>query len=169
MELGAIKLTIDSRYENVALLGTAINRICREAGLSAEAAFEVEVSVAEAVNNVIKHGYRSEAGHQIEVMLELTADAIDLRVSDAGLSIPPEKLQPHDEETGDPEAETTIEDLDDVAENGRGLFIILSLMNRVSYASTGGKNVLSLSRDLKAGTDAPDDSPSQPDDSRKTN
>jgi hypothetical protein len=39
MQSGAIKLTIESRIENVELAGVSISRICREAGLSEQAAF----------------------------------------------------------------------------------------------------------------------------------
>lgn len=140
MEAGRLKLTIESAYENVVLVGSSVNRICREAGFSDQAAFEVELSVVEAVNNAIKHAYCESPG-KVEVSLELTPGTLNIKVTDAGRAMPQEFLQPAGLQD---EAAPTL------ADSGRGLFIIHSLMDQVSYVTAGGKNTLSLTRNLKA-------------------
>jgi len=139
MQAGAIKLTIESRFENVALVGISVNRICREAGLSEQGAFEVEVCVVEAVNNVIKHAYQEKPGKEVEIYLEVTAHALDVKVADAGHPLPAKMLRPRRPQIG-----KGVE----LSDSGRGLFIIHSLMDQVSYATGEGRNVLSLTRHL---------------------
>ena len=139
MQVGAIKLTIESRYENVALAGISVNRICREAGFSEQGAFEVEVCVVEAVNNAIRHAYREKPGKEVEICLELTPDALNVKVADAGRPLPAKMFRPRR-----PQIDKGVELLD----SGRGLFIIHSLMDRVAYATGEGRNVLSLTRNL---------------------
>ena len=139
VQAGAIKLTIESRYENVALAGISINRICREAGLTEQVAFEVEVSVVEAVNNAIRHAYCEKPGNEVEICLELTPRIVNLKVADAGRPMPTEILhRPVAQSDGS----------DRPGEGGRGILIIQSLMDQVTYTTDGRKNVLSLCRNL---------------------
>jgi serine/threonine-protein kinase RsbW len=145
VQAGAIKLTIESRYENVALAGISINRICREAGLTEQVAFEVEVSVVEAVNNAIRHAYCEKPGNEVEICLELTPQIVNLKVADAGRPMPTEILH---------RAVSQSDGIDRLREGGRGILIIQSLMDRVSYTTDGRRNVLSLCRNL-AGSGGP--------------
>jgi serine/threonine-protein kinase RsbW len=140
MQAGALKLTIESRFENVPLVGISINRICREAGLSEQGAFEVELCVIEAVNNVIRHAYREKPGKEVEIYLELTPHTINVKVADAGRPLPTKMFPPRH-----PEIDQGVGQLSD---SGRGLFIIHSLMDQVTYATVGGRNIMSLTRDL---------------------
>jgi serine/threonine-protein kinase RsbW len=146
MHAGAIKLTIESRVENAALVGVSVNRICLEAGFSEQSAFEVELCVVEAVNNAIEHAYRQRPGNEVEIQLKLTAQALNLKVADTGQALPAgmlsaEKLLPSHHEPGAGRR---------LSDGGRGLFIIRSMMDQVGYETVGGKNVLSMTRKLAA-------------------
>ncbi|MCK6554135.1 ATP-binding protein [Candidatus Binatia bacterium] len=135
MRAGAITLAIDSRIENVFLVGLAVNKICASIPLSEQAAYEAEVSVVEAVNNVIKHAYGSEAGHRVEVVVTVGAEAVTFEVCDTGRAL--EKLA----------VRLPPVDCDDRAglqEGGRGLYIMHAFSDRVRYHSSGGRNVLTL-------------------------
>ncbi|HKD68695.1 MAG TPA: ATP-binding protein [Candidatus Binataceae bacterium] len=140
MLAGSIKLTIESRLENGALVGVAVNHICREAGLSEQEAFKVELCVVEAVNNCIRHAYRERPGNEVEVHFALTPQAVIAKVADTGRTLPPQMLQ----RPAPPGHEAPL------ADSGRGLFIIQSLMDEVTYQSAGGRNVLSMTRHLDA-------------------
>jgi serine/threonine-protein kinase RsbW len=139
MHPGAIKLTIASRLENVALVGTAVSCICREAGLSGQGVFEVELCVVEAVNNAIKHAYGGNPEKEVEIYLEVTPDALLLKIADTGSPIPAKMFRPRQ-----PRIHAGVEP----PPSGRGLFIIHSLMHQVSYATERGRNVLSMRRSL---------------------
>jgi serine/threonine-protein kinase RsbW len=139
MPSGAVKLTIESRFENAALVGVAVNRICREAGFSEQGAFEVELCVVEAVNNSIEHAYREEPGKEVVVELELNAQGLKVTVADTGRSLPAKML---------PSVRAAPDQRARLADGGRGLFIIRSMMDQVGYESASGKNVLSMSKKL---------------------
>jgi len=140
MQAGAIKLTIESRFQNGALAGSSVNRICREAGLAEQGAFEIELCVVEAVNNAIKHAYRGNPKKEVEISLELTPDALHVKIADTGSPLPAKMFRPRQ-----PQICAGVEP----PASGRGLFIIHSLMDHVSYATAGGRNVLSMTRCLR--------------------
>jgi serine/threonine-protein kinase RsbW len=137
---GSLALTIDSQLENVCLVGLTINKICSEIPMSEVEAYQSELCVVEAVNNAIKHAYADEPGHPIEVLIALEAERITFKVCDCGRSMEPRMVQL---------PATSLESSDDLAESGRGLFIIHAFMDHVSYTKANGKNVLTLVKDLK--------------------
>ncbi len=77
-----VTLRIGSRLENVALLGVALNGICREAGLDEREAYNVELAVVEAVSNSVRHAYRGEDGHEVEARVAVRRDQIEIRILD---------------------------------------------------------------------------------------
>ncbi|HLA76783.1 MAG TPA: ATP-binding protein [Vicinamibacteria bacterium] len=137
-----VELSIDSRLEEVASVGEAVSRACREAGISEGDAYNVELAVVEAVSNSVRHAYRGEAGHRVEVRLSLAADGVEVRILDDGLPVPEASRRPKPIEF-DPEDPLSI------SEGGRGTFLIHSLMDRVVYGSEGGRNLLLLAKSLK--------------------
>lgn len=139
IQSGALKLTIESRLENVALVGISVNHICRDAGLSEQGAFEVELCVVEAVTNAIRHAYLEQPGKEVEIYLELASRELKLKITDAGSPWPTDILQPRPPKT---------REVEEPSESGRGLFIIRSLMDQVAYTTIEGRNVLLLTRSL---------------------
>ena len=82
-----IRLVIDSNLQNVFLIGLSVRGICAGLPLSEEAAYQVEVSVVEAVNNAIEHAYQNQAGHEVKVLITLPGDRITFQVCDSGSSM----------------------------------------------------------------------------------
>jgi serine/threonine-protein kinase RsbW len=141
-----LNLTIDSDVGDVALLAVAVNRIARLAGFDEIAASEVELCVAEAVTNAIRHAYGGETGHWVEVRVETGKDALRLRVFDSGNSMPhtlAERLT-QKSEMADPDTESRAQ----LAEGGRGLQIIRGLMDEVAYLRIDERNCLEMTRRL---------------------
>lgn len=130
-----VVLTIDSRLENVALIGVAVRAICELAHFSDAAAYDMELCAVEAVSNSVRHAYRGEAGHAVELRVSVLEDALEMRVLDRGLPVPEENRVPRPVDV-DPS------DLDSLAEGGRGTFLMHTLMDRVEYATEGGANLL---------------------------
>jgi serine/threonine-protein kinase RsbW len=131
-------MRIESRFENAAWVGVSVNRICREAGFSEQSAFEVELCVVEAINNAIEHAYRERPGNEVQVRLEITPQALSVKVADTGSALPARTLPAR----AAPDHGAILSD------GGRGLFIIQSMMDQVGYESVGGRNVLSMTRKL---------------------
>ena len=128
-------MTIDSRLENVSLLGLAVRGICRHLSMNPAGCYEMELCVVESVNNVIKHAYGSKPGHQVEVILHLYENCLTFQIHDIGRSAPMNLL---------PSLDVDLLTSDSFPESGLGLFIIHSLMDMVHYESTAKGNWLTL-------------------------
>ena len=95
METAAnITLMIESRIENVALLGGAVRGIANALSLDELSCYQLELCVVEAVSNATKHAYHSETGHPVEVDVLLFQDRITFKICDEGESLKPAKVRP---------------------------------------------------------------------------
>ncbi len=137
---GRIKLVMESRLENVALIGGAVRGIANALAIDEVSGYHLELCVVEAVNNATKHAYHSEAGHFVEVEVLILPDRITFKISDQGESMQPTKVRLL---RFDPQK------LNTVPESGMGLFIMHALMDEVSYETDSGRNVLTLSKYLR--------------------
>ena len=79
-----MRLHIDSDFDKVALLARAVRALCAEL-LDADAADAVEISLVEAVNNVIEHGYEGKPGRDVGVEVSVQPDRIVIEVVDHAL------------------------------------------------------------------------------------
>lgn len=141
---GMIKLVIESRLENVALVGGAVRGIADMLSIDRIACYHLELCVVEAVNNAIKHAYHFEAEHSVEVELLRFRDRLTFRVCDRGESMKPAKVAPF---CFDPLKVETL------PEGGMGVFILSALMDEVSYETVNGRNILTMTKYLNKQTD----------------
>ena len=108
-----------------------------EQGVSEEEIQGCELAMVEACNNAIKYAGSNGADKSVGVEIMCSEDAIELRVNDhtPGFEFPEEVNLP-----------------DFANENGRGLFLINSLMDRVHYLRGRGQNCLVMRRKRKGKT-----------------
>lgn len=137
MRAKTVKLTIDSNLEDVFLIGLAVNNICSHIPYAELESNQIEICVVEAVNNTIKHAYKGEAGHDVEVLVALYLNRITFQVCDCGKTIKPGKM---------PKLEFDPNDLENLPEGGMGLFIIHEVMDEVAYETSKGKNILTMTK-----------------------
>lgn len=144
MDFKRIKLIIESKLENVTLIGITINKLSSLIFLSDIESYKIELCVVEAVTNSIKHAYGNEAGQDVEVVFTLYADRLTIDVCDTG--------KPLDQNIMNKKNVSSLDvDLDDIAnlpEGGRGIAIIKEIMDTVSYKSEKRKNVLTMAKRL---------------------
>jgi serine/threonine-protein kinase RsbW len=140
----SITLLIDSKLENVFLVGIAIKAICEFILFDKNDANNVELGITEAVNNVIKHAYNSEPDHKIEVTISVFSNKMVFQISDIGKGMNLNQcnsnhacfdFEPNKIET--------------LPVGGMGLHIINSVMDKASYKTVDGKNVLTLVKLLR--------------------
>lgn len=136
MQTGTITLQIDSQVDHVFLIGLAINRICRAIPFDEVSAYEMELCIVEAVNNVIEHAYDNQPGHPVYIVVTVEADRICFEIRDAGTPLDPIRLA------------APVMGNDPSEDGGRGLAIIRTLMTEVSYVRRDGMNVLTLMKRL---------------------
>ncbi|HLA26548.1 MAG TPA: hypothetical protein VJZ49_01495 [Syntrophales bacterium] len=70
-EAKRIRLTVDSRLEEVFLVGLAVRGICAYKSLSEMDTSQMEACVVEVVNNAIKHSYHLQPGHTVDIPISL--------------------------------------------------------------------------------------------------
>lgn len=140
-----ISLTIESRLENVPLVGTAINNICAQIPLSSKEAHTVELCVAEAMVNSIKHAYLGAPDQKVEIVLYIDSEVLEINIIDYGISMNPELVK------GElPDWSASQQDnLEALSSSGRGLMIIQNHMDLVSYRIEKSRNTLTMRKNLK--------------------
>ena len=138
-----IKLTVDSSLDDVFLIGLTVNKICSYIRLTELECYQMEVSVVEGVNNAIRHAYGAARGHEVEVEITLHNDRILFCVRDTGKQMAESSLEFCDEEG-------ELRDFHNLSEGGRGLFIVKSYMDEVSYSTKDGCNCFTMVKSLAA-------------------
>ena len=134
MRVGSIDLTIDSQFQNVFLVGLAVQRICSSIPLSEQLAYEMEMGVVEGVNNAIEYACHNQPGHPITVRINLSEDRIIFIISDSGDAVGCLREMP---------ALATAA-LAHPLERGRGVQIMRAVMDEVVYRSDGTLNLLTM-------------------------
>ena len=125
-----IEIPSDVKYiEHVVELAT---KECRELHLPAQkCSLNIPVALSEVLSNAILRGNANGTGKHVRVRTTIRDDAIVFDVSDEGPDFDMEKLR----------VEPTVETV--TREEGRGLFLMHRLMDRVEHIRKGG-NVIRL-------------------------
>lgn len=135
-------LMLRSTFEEVAA-ATQRLRPLLPAWLDAGEQDAIEVATAEALTNIVRHGYGAVAGHAIRLQLEESRVGLAIDIWDRGRPMPDGLLRHADPVTTfgfDPT------DLAALPEGGMGLALIKSAFDDVRYASREGVNRLTLVR-----------------------
>jgi len=141
MQVGSINLSIESDCKHVALLGRAITSLCSLANFSDIDTYQVELCVIEAVNNAIEHAYEREKGKLVEITFSLYQSKLTIAICDTGKGMD-EKWLMRDQAFPDVDPQ----DLASLPEGGWGLAIMQQVMDEVTYSTSNGKNVLTLTK-----------------------
>ncbi|HAJ27906.1 MAG TPA: ATP-binding protein [Syntrophus sp. (in: bacteria)] len=136
----SISIRVDSRLDQVHMVGYAVHGICSQLGLGDIVVYQIELAVVEAVNNAIKHAYGSVAGHPVEVVISLNEKRLQFEICDEGETL--HFLQKKAGLDFDPRNKTNL------PEGGMGLHIIAQVMDDVNYFVRDGRNCLVLCKGL---------------------
>ncbi len=137
--ISSIDLFIDSDLNKVVQIALAVRGLCT--GLMSDDALDaIELSVVEAINNVIEHGYQGQAGKDIRVLVGLHKDKVVVEIVDHAPPMEADLLN-QASETRFAFDET---DIADIPEGGMGLALIQMNMDEVEYSSGEGENRLRM-------------------------
>lgn len=151
MTRSRIQLSIESRLDQVCLLRTAVRAIAAELGFNESTCLEIQLGVAEAVNNVIEHAYQFRPDHRVAVDIDCGPCFFNVRITDDGAPLPLDALA---KAFGEPSPFAEPGD-DEQCDRGRGLWIIRQTMDTATFDRSDGQNHLRLSKKLPPGlTDA---------------
>lgn len=131
----AKRLTVPGRFEHLAQIAEFVTQAAREAGLTDDDVFHVEMAVDEACSNVIEHAYADRAG-EIELTCTIPEyGRLDVTIHDHGDPFDPEMVP--EPKVGDGAG------LEAMQEGGLGLYFMRKLMDEVRFSfSPGDGNTL---------------------------
>jgi serine/threonine-protein kinase RsbW len=124
------KIRIESRAENMILVERMIEDVCDLFNISEDYYGNILVAITEAVNNAIYHGNMANPNKNIDIFFKSFPNHISFIVKDEGAGFNFNNLP-------DPTNPENIE-----KPNGRGVFLMRKLADKVSFEDNGSKVVL---------------------------
>lgn len=124
------KIRISSKAENIILVERMIEDVCDVFNISEDYYGNILVAITEAVNNAIYHGNQANPTKNIDIFFKSFSDHVSFIVKDEGPGFNYESLP-------DPTNPENIE-----KPNGRGVFLMRNLADKVSFEDNGSKVVL---------------------------
>ncbi|HEU5310427.1 MAG TPA: SpoIIE family protein phosphatase, partial [Candidatus Eisenbacteria bacterium] len=122
-----VHLTIPSRLEELAQVHAAIEDLGRRHGLDDELVQALQIAVIEAGTNAVQHGNVFSDHKSVQIEFVVTPAEIQVQVDDYGEGFDPSRVP-------DPTEGEHLLDL-----HGRGLFLMRSLMDEVSFENREDK------------------------------
>lgn len=136
----SIRLSIESKIDDVTLLKEAVRAICRTVIKDETLLYNVVLCLVEAVTNVIKHAYHKKPGNFIDIMVTVGDADIAFEISDNGdqvnLPVPKKDLG------------INRNDFDSLPESGMGLFLMHKIMDEVLLSKNHEKNILLMRKHI---------------------
>jgi serine/threonine-protein kinase RsbW len=113
----------------------------RDIDLPLDRAGDVQIALAEAVNNIVEHAYFDIEDGEISIQCDLSPEELQIRISDTGPPLPDGQLP-----VGLPADISG--PLETLPEGGFGWHLIRELTCRLHYERQAGSNQLSLFFDM---------------------
>lgn len=111
-----------------------VDKICQTLSVNEDNYGNVLIAVTEAVNNAIKHGNKNDITKHVEIKVSDAIDVFSIEIKDEGVGFDFNNLP-------DPTAPENLE-----KENGRGIFLMKSLADKVEFENNGRDVVLTFSK-----------------------
>jgi serine/threonine-protein kinase RsbW len=126
------KLSISSKSENIVLVEKMVEDVCELYNINEDNYGNILVALTEAVNNAIYHGNQADPKKLIDISFRSKKEAISFIIKDQGTGFDHTQLP-------DP---TDPEHIDQP--NGRGVFLMRNLADKVEFEEKGSKVVLTF-------------------------
>jgi serine/threonine-protein kinase RsbW len=130
-------LKLRNNLEEITRLSEELEAFCEQHGVSMNTLMALNLSLEEAVTNVINHGFDG-GEHVIDVELVVADGAVQATITDDGKEYNPLARQ-------DPDLDASLEER---RIGGLGVLLVKKLMDEVSYARNGGRNVLAMRKQV---------------------
>jgi anti-sigma regulatory factor (Ser/Thr protein kinase) len=131
------EVVLPASLKDLERLQNWVEEALEEAGCGGPVAGRIGVAVEEVFVNIAKYAYNGQAG-EATVRLQLEMPWLVMEFEDQGKPFNPLNFPPPD----------TSASLEDRPVGGLGIFLTVKMMDRVSYRRQGGKNCLTLWKNL---------------------
>lgn len=131
-------LLIHNDIQQIPQLADFVETIAEEKHLDHSLTLSLNLALEEAVTNVIMYAYPEGTDGLVDIEAILRDDSLSFVISDSGQSFDP---------TAQPEADTSL-DVEERQVGGLGIYLVRSIMDNVSYERNGGKNILSMTKNI---------------------
>ncbi len=132
------KIRISSKAENIILVERMIDDVCDLFNISQDFYGNILVALTEAVNNAIYHGNKENANKSIDISFKSSKNLVSFIVKDEGIGFNYNNIP-------DPTNPENIEN-----PNGRGVFLMRNLADKVSFEENGSKVILDFKVNARA-------------------
>jgi len=132
-------LTLHNDVQELSLLTAFIDAISEENGIDMMESMNINLSVEEAVVNVMKYAYQKGTTGEVWVNATVTDGLLTISITDCGAPFDPGDKK--DPDINLPAEERPI--------GGLGIFLVRQLMDTVTYQRADGKNILTLTKIIK--------------------
>lgn len=131
-----IKVPNQTRYLSlIGRIGEDIARTLRRYhGDREELAYHMNLVLTEAMTNAIQHANEGDPAKEVHITITILDRNLNIKVYDEGQGFDVASLPPPD--------------FQNIEDHGRGVYIIRSLMDHVSYRRTNGGHVLEMVKSL---------------------
>lgn len=136
------ELQLPATINSLTALGVALRQFLASLPVNEVWIYPLDLALCEAASNISRHGYHDDPSAHYRVRFRHDARAVTVDIYDSGVPVPEEKRQPP---VIDPDAPLTLESL---SEGGRGMQLIFSGVDRVSYHQGEMENQLTLVKTL---------------------
>ncbi|TNF94374.1 MAG: ATP-binding protein [Gammaproteobacteria bacterium] len=140
-QLRMIEMRINSGVEQISQLSVSSRALALLNNFSEKQSSEIELAVNEAVTNVIEHAYEEDETRPIIMKLNFTNDEMIIEILDQGIAAPEKLLQSAKKEFAD-----LPDDPNEIDEGGRGLTLMLNLMDEVEIKTDDNWNILRMKK-----------------------
>ena len=131
-------LLIHNDIQQIPQLADFVETIAAEKHLDHSLTLSLNLALEEAVTNVIMYAYPEGTDGLVDIEAIISEHSLSFVVSDSGKAFDP---------TAQPDADTSLS-----AENrqvgGLGIYLVRSIMDSVSYERSGGKNILTMTKNI---------------------
>jgi serine/threonine-protein kinase RsbW len=131
------RLTMASTPKNIGRIEKFLAKISRSVPMDEIQLHKLMVSLTEAVNNAIIHGNKADPRKKVAIQCELLPGWLLIMVNDEGRGFKPEGVK-------NPLKKENL-----MRENGRGIFLMRTLMDRVEFGKIKSGYQVRLWLDLK--------------------
>jgi len=129
------RLRLSSRLGDLALVNPWVKTLAAEHAIGADTVYAIELCLEEALSNIVRHGYKGEPDHAIELSFHRNGDKI--------LKFAIEDYAPHFDQTG-PGRKPESEDVDYLAPGGHGMPLMRKFSSSVKWEPLPNGNRLTL-------------------------